>query len=67
MLLTTRSDDARAELLASNPVLLTDSAQAALANLAASAQAQGNAQLAANALASRTLLRTVRAGLEASS
>jgi hypothetical protein len=63
-LLAAQGDDARAEVLAAYPIVLTERAQAALQSLAQQAERQGNQQLASNAAASRELLRTVRAGLE---
>ncbi|KPV51257.1 hypothetical protein SE17_22270, partial [Kouleothrix aurantiaca] len=63
-LLAAQGDDARAEVLAAYPIVLTERAQVALQSLAQAAERQGNQQLASNAAASRELLRTVRAGLE---
>lgn len=63
-LLAAQGDDARAEVLAAYPIVLTERAQVALQLLAQQAERQGNQQLASNAAASSELLRTVRAGLE---
>lgn len=58
-------DEAIAQVLTDYPMLLTDSAQDALAELAAGARSRGDQRLAADVAASRAMLRTIRAGLEA--
>jgi hypothetical protein len=57
-------EDAAANVISAYPILLTDAAQTALADLAAGARAQGDHSLAEYANSCRSLLRTVRAGLE---
>jgi hypothetical protein len=63
-LLAAEGEDAVATILAAYPILLTDTAQAALSVLAAEALAHDDQEPAARAIACQTLLRTVRAGLE---
>jgi hypothetical protein len=53
-----------ADVIAAHPILLTDAAQDALAELASGARAQGDVALAEYAISCREMLRTVRAGLE---
>jgi hypothetical protein len=57
-------DEAIAQVLTDYPMLLTDAAQEALAQLAAGAQSRGDQRLASEVAASRAMLRTIRAGLE---
>jgi hypothetical protein len=63
-LLHTAADDEIAQLLHEYPILLTDAAQEGLFNFAAEARLQGDQRLAERASECRTMLRTVRAGLE---
>lgn len=58
-------DEAIAQVLTDFPMLLTDAAQDALAELAAGARSRGDQRLATDVAASRAMLRTIRAGLEA--
>jgi hypothetical protein len=53
-----------ADVISAYPILLTDAAQDALFGLAAAARAQGDMDLADDAISCRALLRTVRAGVE---
>ncbi|MBK9710519.1 MAG: hypothetical protein IPO81_04155 [Kouleothrix sp.] len=63
-LLEADGEDAIADVIAENPILLTDAAQDALFGLAAGARAQGDQDLAEYAISCRAMLRTVRAGLD---
>lgn len=65
-LIAAEGDDAIADVLAAHPILLTNTTQAMIADLATTAQAQGQAELADDASRCRTLLADVRAGLDAS-
>ncbi|HEX9373179.1 MAG TPA: hypothetical protein VF897_19355, partial [Roseiflexaceae bacterium] len=63
-LLEADGEEAIADVIAANPILLTDAAQDALFGLAAGARTQGDEDLAEYAISCRAMLRTVRAGLE---
>jgi hypothetical protein len=63
-LLAAEGEDAVASILGVYPILLTDTAQDALANLAADAQAREDYERAGKAITCQALLRTIRAGLE---
>jgi len=63
-LLHTTDADELAQILHDHPILLTDAAQEALFSFAAEARLQGDQRLAERASECRTMLRTVRAGLE---
>jgi hypothetical protein len=63
-LLAAEGEDAVAGLLSDYPILLTDTAQEALDDMAADALARDDQQLAEQASACQALLRTVRVGLE---
>src|SRR5262249_43485915 len=58
-------EDAVADVISSNPMLLTNSAQDALSGVAGDARVRGDDRLAEYAASCGALLRTVRAGLEA--
>jgi hypothetical protein len=57
-------EDAVAGILSSHPILLTDTVQGALSQLAADALTRDDRELAGKATGCQALLRTVRAGLE---
>ena len=63
-LLAAEGEDAVAGILDTHPILLTDTAQSALSNLVADAQARADLDLARKAIDCQALLHTVRAGLE---
>jgi hypothetical protein len=63
-LLAAEGEDAVAAILSAHPILLTDTAQDALSQLAADALAHDDHELAGKAAGCQALLRTVRAGLE---
>jgi hypothetical protein len=63
-LLAAEGEDAVAGILDTHPILLTDTAQSALSNLVADAQARADPDLARKAINCQALLHTVRAGLE---
>jgi hypothetical protein len=63
-LLAAEGEDSVAGILSAYPILLTDTAQEALSNLAADALACDDHELARKATSCQALLRTVRAGLE---
>lgn len=63
-LLDADGNDAVAEVLGAHPMLLTGAAQAMLADLASTAGAQGQAELADDAARCRALLHDIRAGLD---
>ena len=63
-LLAAEGEDAVADILSAYPILLTDTAQDALSNLAADALARDDHELTGKATNCQALLRTVRAGLE---
>lgn len=63
-LMRASGEDELAQVLDEYPILLTDTAQDALFNLAGSARAQGDHQLAEHAIECRAMLRQVREGLE---
>jgi len=63
-LLAAEGEDAVAGILSSHPILLTDTAQNALSQLAADALTRDDHELAGKAASSQALLHTVRAGLE---
>ncbi|MEP7190930.1 MAG: hypothetical protein ABI901_17200, partial [Roseiflexaceae bacterium] len=63
-LLAAEGEDAVAGTLSAHPILLTDTAQDALAQLAADALARDDHALAGQAASCQALLRTVRTGLE---
>jgi hypothetical protein len=63
-LLAAEGEEAVASILGIYPILLTDTAQDALSNLAADAQARDEHELVSKAIGCQALLRTIRAGLE---
>lgn len=63
-LLAAEGEEAVAGILSAHPILLTDTAQAALSQLADDALARDDHALAGQAVGCQALLRTVRAGLE---
>ena len=63
-LLAAEGEDVVAGILSTHPILLTDTAQDALSNLAAEALTRDDHELAGKATSCQALLRTVRAGLE---
>jgi hypothetical protein len=63
-LLAAEGEDAVAAILDIYPILLTDTAQDALAGLAVDAQARDDHELAGRAISCQALLRAIRAGLE---
>jgi hypothetical protein len=63
-LLAAEGDDAVANILSAHPILLTDTAQDALSELAADALVRDDHALAGQAASCQALLRTVRTGLE---
>jgi hypothetical protein len=63
-LLAAEGEDAVAGILSSHPILLTDTAQNALSELASDALTREDHELAGKATSSQALLHTIRAGLE---
>ncbi|MEO7912644.1 MAG: CpXC domain-containing protein [Roseiflexaceae bacterium] len=63
-LLAAEGEDAVAGILSAHPILLTDTAQDALSQLAAAALTRDDRELAGQVAGCQALLRTVRAGLE---